>query len=98
MIPAVLRTKIILSVNRALLGEVFCQLRAVACEVSSEKEFELVFFVTCPINEEQIEALSCIETEVIADFPDSFDITHSIVTSVEVDVSSDGFLIFLKKL
>lgn len=92
-----LRAQIILSVNRALLGEVFPALVGVACQPDGITAFELVFFVDTPSVEDWREDISCIETEVIADFPADMVITHRIVASAQAAVSGDGFLIFLRK-
>lgn len=92
-----LRPSIILSVNRALLGEVFPELVAVSCDVASEKKFELIFFVDRVLPESTNEDISCIETEVIADFPSDFEISHRVVVSDHAELSSGDFWIFLRK-
>lgn len=92
-----LRADIILSVNRALLGEVFPELVAVACQPQGATAFELVFFVDAPLREAWIEDIGCIETEVIADFPDHVAVSHRIVQAAHAAVAGDGFLIFLRK-
>jgi hypothetical protein len=93
-----LRSDIILSVNRALIGEVFSQLIAVSCSIAIGKRIELTFFVDSVLPDPIIEDISCIETEVIADFSDDFNISHRIVVVDRADLSPGGFWIFLRKL
>lgn len=93
-----LRTAVILSVNRALLGEVFPELVAVACEIANEWKFRLVFVVDSKLVDFKSEELSCIETEVIADFSSDFEISHEVIRSRKVSLpTSDAFWIFLRK-
>jgi hypothetical protein len=91
-----IRQKIILSINRALLGEVFPRLMAVACKIYEEKKFELIFFVSEPLDAEEVEAMSCVETEVIADFDADYDISHSISVSSFDEIDGFDFLVFLR--
>lgn len=88
-----------LSVMRALWGEVFPQLRAVVCRIEGPKEFAIEFFVDGVVTDEMVESLSCVETEVIADFPDDFQIGHKVV---RLDVperipEGNGLLVYLRK-
>ncbi len=92
-----LRSEIILSVNRALVGEVFPELVAVSCHVVAERQFALTFFVESEPSGPIIEDISCIETEIIADFPSDFEITHEIKVSGHVKLEVNGFWIFLRK-
>ncbi|MBV6785821.1 hypothetical protein KWH02_11560 [Xanthomonas campestris pv. uppalii] len=93
-----LKPDITLSVNRALLGEVFTELVAVSCFLASENEFELTFFVDSMIPDFKEEEISCIETEVMADFPEDFKISHKIVVSPQPVLSAlNSFWIFLRK-
>lgn len=93
----ILRSDIVLSVTRALLGEVFRELVAVSCELVNEEHFELIFFVDSVLSPSVIEDVSCIEAEVMADFPDDVEISHRIVVSDHPLLSPSGFLIFLRK-
>lgn len=93
-----LRTAVILSVNRALLGEVFPELVAVACQIASERSFKLTFVVDSKLVGFRAGELSCIETEVIADFPSDFEISHEVISSSKASLSTSGaFWIFLRK-
>lgn len=92
-----LRSNIVLSVNRALIGEVFPELFAISCEIYGEKKFELTFFLDSesPIFEEEI---SFIETEVIADFQNNFEISHKVINSRPAGLPApDAFWVFLRK-
>jgi hypothetical protein len=91
------RSSIVLSVNRALVGEVFPELIAVSCMIASETQFELVFHVDSILTDSKADDISCIETEVIADFPGDFEISHKVIVSNRADLPSDGFWIFLRK-
>jgi hypothetical protein len=76
MLP--LRVQIVCSVARALLGEVFPALRAVVCRVRGEEAFDLLFIVHGAIDSEE-ESPNVVHTEVLADFPATFDIGLSVV-------------------
>jgi len=93
-----LRSEIVLSVNRALIGEVFPELVAVSCHVVTDKRFTLTFFVESGPSSQMVEDISCIETEIIADFPSEFDITHEIKLATHMKRELDGFWIFLRRL
>lgn len=93
------RVRIAMSVMRALLGEITSNVRTVLVRVSSDDEFLIEFYMDGDVSKEFIEAASCIETEVIADFPDEFDISHKVVrldAPAKIPVG-DGILIFLRK-
>ncbi len=93
-----LRSDIVLSVNRALLGEVFSELVAVSCKVENERRFELTFFVDSEVSDALSEDISCIETEIIADFPVGFEISHKVVRAKRASLlTPDAFWIFLSK-
>ncbi len=91
------RSKIILSVNRALLGEVFRDLAGVSCVIDSDTSFGLTFFVAREVDESTEEDVSCIETEVMADFPANVRISHSIESGRPALPTTDAFWIFLRK-
>lgn len=90
------RSKIILSINRALLGEVFPRLMAVACKLYEGKRFEIIFFVSDVPEAEEIEAMSCVEAEVIADFDSDYDISHSVSVCSFNEINGFDFLVFLR--
>lgn len=63
------RISAILSLNGALIGEVFSQLRVAKIQWDNEK-VSLLFYYDGEISEDDRESLECIATEVISDFPD----------------------------
>lgn len=91
------RSGIVLSVNRALVGEVFPELIGVSCVIVSGKQFELFFHVDAILPDGKVEDVSCIATEVIADFPSDVEIPHRIVVSHRAELPPGGFWIFLRK-
>lgn len=64
-----IRNSIILSVQRALLGEVSPALRGVTVGWN-DKSINILCYFDGFISKEDREAMSCVETEVMADFPD----------------------------
>lgn len=70
------REEVSLSVMRALWGEIYPETRAVACNIDGNKSFVIEFFVDGPISGDLRESASCVETEVIADFPPDFNVRH----------------------
>lgn len=71
------RCEVLLSLQRALLGEVSPNLRAVTVSYTdSSVQFEAYF--DGEISDEDREAMSMVETEVMADFPSSHVITHEV--------------------
>jgi hypothetical protein len=61
------RSEIVLSVCRALLGEVFPKLRLVSCSSDAQK-ICVDFYVDGPIDEVDADSVSCVETSLIADW------------------------------
>lgn len=62
-----LRTRVLLSIQRALLGEIFPALRAITVEWDT-RIVSIHAFVDGSLAETDAESLSCISTEVTADF------------------------------
>jgi hypothetical protein len=75
------RTYVLLSLQRAMLGEVFPALRAVSVEWS-DRTVKFFAFVDGPLADEDAESLSCISAEVAADFWDGVDVDYE---TVQVD-------------
>jgi hypothetical protein len=63
------RPRIMLSVQRALLGSITCNLRGVAAEWN-DKEIRIICYFHGPLSEDDREEMSCVHTEVVADFVD----------------------------
>ena len=64
-----MRSHVILSVERALLGEVSPTLRGVTVGWEGHS-IKLLCYYDGSISEEDRESMSCVQTEVMADFPD----------------------------
>lgn len=93
-----LRNKVLLSVMRALWGEVFSTLRAVVCFLSSES-LTVVFYVDGAIHESDLESIESAVTEVISDFPAEMEISHD-VRRIDYPWPLDlagGLLVYLRK-
>lgn len=93
------RVEIFISVSRALIGEVFPSLVAVCAYITGPDDFTLHFFIDREADEDLEDAISCIETEVIAD------LAHQINVNVEIRTAGrpqlpekDAFWIFHRKL
>ena len=95
------RSQVFFSTARALWGEVFPEIRAVYCRILGDESFEIVCCVDGPVDPDWVEAFGCIETEVIADFPENFAISSAIEridAPVRVLVPvQDGILIYKRK-
>lgn len=72
-----LRTRVLLSVQRALLGEISRSVRYIGVAFD-EKEIKLRWVFDGPISDEDTESASCVETEIIADMPDHHVVTETI--------------------
>lgn len=72
------RCEVLLSIQKALLGEIPPSLRAVTV---SWNETDLKFFCYFdgPISEEDKESMSCVETELIADLPEDNNISYDVI-------------------
>ena len=62
------RTSVFLSVQRAFLGEITADIRAIA--VSYLDSIQVTVYFEGSISESRLEDLSCVETEIMCDFPD----------------------------
>ena len=92
------RALAVLSVVRALVGEIFNQTRAVLIR-PSDRGFVIEFYVDGAISDEMRESASCVETEVIADFPQDVPIEHLLVQLDQPQrIPNEGTLpVFLRK-
>jgi hypothetical protein len=88
-----LRARLLLSVQRALLGEVTSNMRAVTCSAGRSK-IDLRWIIDGDVSDELKDALSAIGAEVIADFP-----SHRICGEVvRCDAPSDIKALYLDEL
>lgn len=72
------RVLVLLSLQRAMLGETFPALRAITVEWS-QVAVRFFAYVDGPLTEEDAESLSCIAAEVAADFWSGVDIDYEVV-------------------
>lgn len=96
---AELRNQLLLSVMRALWGEAFGSLRALACFLSSKKSVVIVFYVDGAIGDGDRESIENVVTEVISDFPDEVAISHDVLRvdyPLPLDLG-DGLLVYRRK-
>jgi len=68
-----IRAKLLLSVQRALLGVIPGNVRKIQVQWH-DKKINLVVFYEKTLSESDKEDLSCAETEIIADFPAGYEI------------------------
>jgi diaminopimelate decarboxylase len=71
-------SELVLSVNRALWGNVFPALRSVQAS-ADRKQISLHFFVEGDLSAADRESLSCVATEVSADVPAGWQVVESVV-------------------
>jgi hypothetical protein len=87
-----------LSIQSALLGAITENIRNIAVDIS-ENKIMLYFIINGEISDDDKENISIIETEVIADFEDNFDI-ESIVKRIDYPkeiVLERGYSVFQRK-
>ena len=72
------RAGVLLSLQRAMLGEVFPALRAVTVEWS-DRMVKFFAYVDGPLADEDSESLSCMAAEVAADFWSGVDVDYEVV-------------------
>lgn len=88
------RAAILLSVMRALWGQVTPEIRAVICRPQGDKAFGIEFYIDGPVADSVKESASCVETEVLADFLADFDIAHSVIRlDAPQPIPTDGSLV-----
>ena len=86
-----------LSIQRALLGEIFPQLRAVVFTIA-EHDIDIRFYVDGLINETDAESASCVETEVIADYePEDTITTRCIRLDYPEPINDDGIWVYQRR-
>lgn len=67
------RLYILCSIQRALLGYITPNLRAVYVEIESQNSCQLVFYYDKVLSEEEEELASLVDTEFISDFPSDYE-------------------------
>jgi hypothetical protein len=91
------RQKIVLSVQRALLGEVTPNLRGVAADWNGT-EIRVVCYYHGLISDDDREEMSCVHTEVATDFIDIAPV-HFVLERLDMPTKLNGFRawVFLRK-
>ena len=72
------RCEVLLALQRALLGEVSPSLRAVTVKYA-ESSVHFQAYFDGQVNDEDREAMSLVETEVMAEFPSTHLISHEVI-------------------
>jgi len=85
-----------LSIQCALLGEVTDRLVAVTCGIK-DRVVSVRAYVKGPVQEDDVETLSCIAGEVIADFPDGYMIEETCMSADDGEPAMLDFWAFIRK-
>jgi hypothetical protein len=86
-----------LSLQRALLGEVSSNLRAVVFSIT-DLTIDARFYFDGPISQEDEESTSCVETEVLADYDQEYTVTaRCIRLDFPAPISDNGIWIYLRR-
>ena len=87
-----------LSLQRALLGNVTSNIRAVIAELSG-KNINLHFYFEGEVGDDDEELVSVIETEIIADFDEDFTVDTIVqrLDSPQAIKNKNGLLVYLRK-
>jgi hypothetical protein len=72
------RAQVLLSLQRAMLGEVFPALRAITVEWT-DAAVKFYAYVDGPLDENDSESLSCMSAEVAADFWEGVDVDYETI-------------------
>ncbi len=93
-----LQAKIIISVARALLGEVFPAPRGVAYILPSENSIQVIFYDDGDIDEADAESISCVETEIMADFLPEISV-EAVTERIDLPspIAQRGYFIFRRR-
>lgn len=92
-----LRATLGLSLQRALLGEIPPQLRGVEVRLGNAQA-DLLFYFDGPISEANLETISEIESEVLADMPSDYKIeSRPVITAGPAALPDTGFWVYRRK-
>lgn len=94
-----LRPGMMLSVQRAFLGEITENIRCISVDGLYENDVHINIYIDGVASEELKEDMSCVETEVISDFPDvpvNIDIIES-TENRQIDDIIKGEAVFWRK-
>lgn len=84
------------SIQRALLGAVTPNLRAVDIVIENEQRFDVIFYYDKEISEDEEELSSLVETEFISDFSEPDYQTNRILRVLQYPnkIPQNGFLVY----
>ena len=86
-----------LSIQRALLGEVLPELRAVVFSIEA-KTVDVRFYFDGIVSEGAEESASCVETEILADYDPEDTVTiHCIRSDYPTQVDDNGVWVYRRK-
>jgi hypothetical protein len=71
-----------LSIQRALLGAITCNIHSVTCGIR-RNEIQIVAYFRGDVSPEDVERFQVVSTEVIADFPEPYTIREACVSLSE---------------
>ena len=92
-----MRARALLSIQRALLGEVFPALRAVTVDWGLN-HVKFTAYVDGDVRQEDDDALSCVSAEVAADFEAGIDVAYEVVRrDAPAPIDADGAYAFLRR-
>lgn len=87
-----------LSLQRALLGNVTPNIRAVLAELE-DKKISIVFYFDGAVSDGDEGLVSVVETEVMADYDEKYDV-EAIIHRLDYPgpiISANGYLVYLRK-
>ena len=73
------RVKVAMSLMRALWGEITPEVRAVLARIDGGNSLTIEFYLDGDTVEQFVETASCVEGEVMGDFPVDFNISHKVM-------------------
>jgi len=72
------QVKLLLSVQRAFLGEITPNIRSIVCSWQNTS-IEVLVYIDGLITQNQYEDLNCVETEIIADFEPDISVSLKVI-------------------
>ncbi len=86
-----------LSIQRALLGEITPELRAIVFSVDTQI-LDVRFYFNGPLTEEVRESVSCVETEILADYdPEVMVSVHCIQLDYPAQIDDSGVWVYQRR-
>ncbi|MDP1881209.1 MAG: hypothetical protein Q8K60_09755 [Parachlamydiaceae bacterium] len=91
-----INSNVLLSVQRALLGNITSNLRAVYVLIENETTFKLIFYYDHELTDEEEELASLTDTEFLSDFPSpNYNTSYEIyVLGYPKDIPKTGICVY----